>query len=108
MIKLYADVRSMLPLETQDIKDDKFYYWLKEIGKSFKMYVNKHKHGKQDQKRLTPDRWKKWISEGLKGTTKGAGNAFKQQDQVWIFKVSSPTKPNGHFYPKPNFNKGNP
>ena len=108
VIKFYADVRSMFPVETQDIKDDKFYYWLKEIGKSFKMYVNKHKHGKQDQKRLTPDRWKKWIADGLQGMTNGAGKPFKQQDQVWVFKVSSPTKPNGHFYPKPNFNKGNP
>ena len=110
--KFYADVRSNFPTETMEIKDGTFYAWIKEIGKSFKMYVNRSTHGKQKLERLktksSDARWKKWIADGMKGTKDNTGKVITEDDRVYVFKVSSPKRPNGSFYSQPNFNKGNP
>ena len=108
--KFYADVRSNFPVETMDIKDDgKFYAWIKEIGKAFKMYVNRSTHGKQKLERLkTKSRWQKWIADGMQGTRNNAGKEITEDDRVYVFSVSSPKRPNGSFYSQPNFNKENP
>ena len=110
--KFYADVRSNFPTETMEIKDAKFYAWIKEIGKSFKMYVNRSTHGKQKLERLkiksSDARWKKWIADGMKGTKDNTGKVITEDDRVYVFSVSSPKRPNGSFYSQPNFNKGNP
>ena len=106
VLKFYADVRSQFPTETMDIKDDKvFYSWLKAIGKAFNMHVNRHKQGRQDQQRLTTDRWLKWVNQGLEGYKNNAGNEIKHGDQVSVMRVSSRKRHNGSFYQKPEFNK---
>ena len=44
----------------------------------------------------------------MKGTKDNTGKVITEDDRVYVFKVSSPKRPNGSFYSQPNFNKGNP
>ena len=41
----------------------------------------------------------------MKGTKDNTGKVITEDDRVYVFKVSSPKRPNGSFYSQPNFNK---
>ena len=95
--EIYKDLQDTFPDQLENVSTMSMYGWLCSIGKLCKLYVNRHRGGRQDNQRLNEERWERYVSVGLEGWINKDGRQRKnpkgipsgEQDRVGVFKISS-------------------
>lgn len=93
----YKEFRDAFPDESDGVTNTTLWNWMGEVGKAIKCYPNKHKNGCLDKQRLSPERWARWIAEGMGSWTDKNGKVREEGERVQVFKVSSMKAPETMF-----------
>ena len=91
--KFYREVKDSLPELYEQHTHIELYEFLKMIGKEYNLPPNQSNQYKLEKQRLSGDRWKRWISEGMGDWEDSNGNKpEKSKGRVFVFKIEPRVK----------------